>query len=217
LKFEVKEASSVAYADFTNLELKQKFGVRQEYRSRIFSHVPPHPVSDWLRSTLERGLPFALAQDSEKARSEYIIAPVFMELREQSGERISVFSGIEFNVDKKLKLTGFCDFLVSRSPYQTALEAPVVVAVEAKRQDFKKGLTQCAVEMVAARIYNEQMGHPVKTIYGCVTIGNVWQFLVLRGDLAEIETTTFDVVEDMEKIVGILLAMALGEVKLSND
>ena len=150
--------------------------------------------------------------DSEKARSEFIMAPVFLELRHQARERISIFSGLEFNVDKKRKLTGFCDFLISRSPYQAALEAPVMVAVEAKRQDFKKGLTQCMAEMIAARIYNENRGRPVNEIYGCVTTGDVWRFLRLRDNAVEIETASFDIVGDLEQILGILWAMAWGDV-----
>ena len=202
----------MAYTDFTILQLKEQFGVEQKYHAHIFTHLPKREASEWLKSALERGVDFALDQDSEKARSEFIMAPVFLELRHQARERISIFSGLEFNVDKKRKLTGFCDFLISRSPYQAALEAPVMVAVEAKRQDFKKGLTQCMAEMIAARIYNENRGRPVNEIYGCVTTGDVWRFLRLRDNAVEIETASFDIVGDLEQILGILWAMAWGDV-----
>ena len=202
----------MAYTDFTTLQLKDKFGVEQKYRTHIFAHLPPRAPSDWLHNALERGVGFALDQDSEKARSDFIMAPVFLELKHQAQSRISIFSGVEFNVDRKLGLSGFCDFLISRSPYQAALEAPVVVAVEAKRQDFKKGITQCTAEMIAARIYNEQRGQAVNEIYGCVTTGDVWRFLRLRENTVEIETASFDIVNDLEQIFGILWAMAVGEV-----
>lgn len=201
----------MAYGKFTNLELKQLFGVEQVYRNALFTNVAPRPASGWLQNSLALGVNFALDQDTEKARSEYIIAPVFLELRQQTGARISIFSGIEFNVDQERKLAGFCDFLVSRSPYQAALEAPVVVAVEAKRQDFRRGLTQCVAEMIAARIYNERLGQMIPTIYGCVTTGDVWRFVRLRDNLAEIELATFDITSDLERILGILWAMAFDE------
>lgn len=128
----------MAYRNFTNLEIKDEFGVEQVFRSGLFEHVAPRAAGENLRMMLAKQIPFALAQGSEKARSEYIIAPLFFELREQTEERISIFSGIRFDVDKKRKLDGWCDFLVSRSPYQSALEAPVVIAIEAKREDFER-------------------------------------------------------------------------------
>lgn len=199
------------------MDLKERFGVTQKIRNGIFKLVKPRPASDILRQILVEDVAFALMQGSEKARSEFIIAPVLRELRQQTKSSISIFSGIEFNIDFERGLSGFCDFLISRSPEQTLLEAPVVVAVEAKQDDFKRGITQCIAEMIAAQIYNQQQGNQVTEIYGCVTIGNVWQFLVLRGKQALIETETFDVQNDLERILGILWACATGEISLAEQ
>ncbi len=203
----------MSYSNFTNLEIKKTFHVEQILKDNIFTHLPRREASEMLRKILDKTINFALSQNTEKARSEYIIAPVFLELREQAEEKISIFSGVEFNVDKSLKLTGACDFLVSGSPYQSALETPVVIAVEAKRQDFEKGYVQCIAEMIAARIFNEREGNPMERIYGTVTTGDVWRFLMLEGDKALIETVSFDIREDLERILGILWAMTFDEVK----
>jgi hypothetical protein len=205
----------MSYSKFTAKELKQQFGIEQVFMENLFSQTKPRVINDWLKSFLHETIEFALAQNTEKARSEFIIAPVFLELRRQAEEKISIFSGIEFNVDKKLKLTGACDFLVSRSTYQKVLESPVIIAVEAKRQDFEKGYDQCFAEMIAARIFNEREGKPIKRIYGTVTTGDVWRFLMLEGDKALIETVSFDIREDLERILGILWAMTFDEVKRS--
>lgn len=202
----------MAYNSFTIEEIKEKFGVEPDYQTNIFSQLPVREASDWLKETLNKSFDFALSQGSEKARSEYLIAPVFLELREQSKNTISVFSGSLFNVDRKLKLDGYCDFLVSRSPFQSAIEAPVIVAVEAKRQDFEKGIAQCIAEMIAARIFNERKGKPVEEIYGCVTTGDVWRFLVLRENMAIIETKTFDLSSEIDQILGVLWTMTFDEV-----
>jgi hypothetical protein len=50
-------------------------------------------------SNLEQKIPLALALSTEKARSEFIIAPILAEVREQLGKRFSLFSGIDFTVD----------------------------------------------------------------------------------------------------------------------
>ena len=52
---------------------------------------------------------------SEKARSEGIINPVLLEVKRQLQGLISVFSGEEFNVEPEAELTGYVDFLLSRS------------------------------------------------------------------------------------------------------
>ena len=80
-------------------------------------------------------MPLATTINTEKARSELIVADVLFELWEQFNMRISLFSGIDFNVDAERGLTGICDFLVSLSPMQSFLEAPVIVLVEAKKDD----------------------------------------------------------------------------------
>lgn len=204
----------MSYSSFTNFDLKEKFGVTQEYRSGIFEQIAPRAASETLQRILAEDVPFALAQGTEKARSEFIIAPILSELRRQTRPEISIFSGVEFNIDIKSGLIGFCDFLISRSAYQSLVEAPIVVAVEAKRQDFERGTTQCIAEMIAARIFNERRNVEISEIYGCVTTGDVWRFLVLRGSEALIETTTFDVRADLEQILGILAACALGDAAL---
>lgn len=204
------------YSSFTNLEIKHKFGVEQVFQDDLFATVAPCPASEWLGDLLAEGVPFALAQGSEKARSEFIIAPVLFELKRQSGGRFSIFSGMDFTVAPEQGLNGICDFVISRSAYQVEIEAPVVVAVEAKQEDFRKGITQCMAEMIAARLFNEQQGHPVQEIYGCVTTGDVWRFLVLRGQQVLVETASFDIREDLDRILGILLAMSLNQINPTN-
>lgn len=202
----------MAYHVFTKSILKEQFGVEQVFQAGLFSHLASRLPSPLLAELLSKTVDFALAQGSEKARSEYIIAPVFWEVREQTERRISVFSGIRFDVDRKRKLEGWCDFLVSRSPYQSELEAPVIIAVEAKQQNFTQGTNQCIAEMIAARIYNEQHGVNVTEIYGCVTTGDGWRFLMLRGSQAYIDTVLLDIHDDLARILGLLYAMSLGEV-----
>jgi hypothetical protein len=180
----------MAYSKFTALDLEEKFGISQLFKVELYSHVKKKPASDFLRTMLSKTISFALSQGTEKARSEYIIAPILLELKEQTANKVSIFSGIEFNVDRKLGFTGWCDFLISRSSFQRALQAPVVIAVEAKQQNFEKGIDQCIAEMLAAQIFNEKRG---------------------KEKQALIDTTVFDVGEDLERIIGLLYVMAMGE------
>jgi hypothetical protein len=195
------------YSNFTSKDLKERFGVIQEIKPDIFTNLPPRQVSDWLKTSLQKHTRMALNQGLEKARSEFIIAPILAELYDQAQNELSLFSGWELNVDIDLGLVGRCDFLISRSNNQSYLESPIVVAVEAKQDDFRQGINQCIAEMVAARIFNEREGNNIRKIFGCVTTGDVWRFLVLDGNLATIEEKVFELTE-VEQIVGILWEMS---------
>lgn len=156
-----------------------------------------------MQEALEYYLPLATAISSEKARSEFIIAPILAEIKKSSDRKISLFSGIEFNVDMELGLNGFCDFLLSLSPEQLLIEAPVVALVEAKNDNLRSGLAQCIAEMVGAHIFNKSKGNEIPKIYGVITTGTIWQFLELEG-----QTVFFDLEEyslsNLPKILGIL-------------
>ncbi len=197
----------MAYSNFTSRDLKEKFGIIQEIKSNVFTNVSPRKVSDLLKDSLQRHTKMALSQGLEKARSEFIIAPILAEIYDQAQNELSLFSGWELNVDAELGLIGRCDFLISRSNNQTYLESPIVVAVEAKQDDFRQGINQCIAEMIAARIFNERDGTGIEKIFGCVTTGDVWRFLILDGKSAIIEEKVFELSE-VEQIIGILWAMS---------
>ena len=173
----------------------------------MLTNISPRKVSDLLKDSLQRHTKMALSQGLEKARSEFIIAPILAELYDQAQNELSLFSGWELNVDVELGLIGRCDFLISRSNNQIYLESPIVVAVEAKQDDFRQGINQCIAEMIAARIFNERDGTGIEKIFGCVTTGDVWRFLILDGKSAIIEEKVFELSE-VEQIVGILWEMS---------
>ena len=84
----------MSYSSFTNLDLKRQFGVEQIYRTNLFTHIKPRAVSDLLKTVLSENLNFALAQGTEKARSEYIIAPVFFRVAETIARNDQYFFGL---------------------------------------------------------------------------------------------------------------------------
>jgi hypothetical protein len=89
-------------------------------------------------------LAMAIAVGTEKARSELLISPVLVDVREILNRTVSIFSGTDFTVDDTVGLNGICDFLISRSSEQLLIEAPVVAIVEAKKDDLNSGTGQIA-------------------------------------------------------------------------
>ncbi|MEM9007476.1 MAG: hypothetical protein AAGE59_28620 [Cyanobacteria bacterium P01_F01_bin.86] len=178
----------MSYSQFKTLtSVKEAFGISTKEGVRFLPDLAAIEPSITLESFLEYSLPVAAATGSEKARSELIISPVLLEVRQILQQRISFFSGEEFNVDESMGLNGTCDFLLSRSMALIEIEAPVFILVEAKKADLKSGLGQCAAEMVAAQRFNEQKGQTITTIYGCVSNGTQWRFMQLQDHLLTID------------------------------
>jgi len=196
----------MAYSDFTLKRVKTELNIRVVENQAVFSHITGVEISDYLKDTLKRNVPLALAINTEKARSELIIINILLEIKEKFPETVSLFSGIDFNVDKEKGLTGFCDFIISNSAEQFYLESPVITIAEAKNENINAGLGQCIAEMYAAAVFNEKENHSMPCIYGAVTIGDKWKFIKLVKDTAYIDTEYYHV-SNVEKIIGILTEM----------
>jgi hypothetical protein len=195
------------YSDFDLRGVRERFGLTLEEGQDLFAGAAEASVSPPLRALLDEWAPAALAMNTEKARSEMIIAPILMEAVRLSGHRLSLFSGITFDVDKERGLTGSCDYILSRSPERFFLQQPVVAVLEAKREDIPAGLGQCVAMMVAAQAYNAREGQGPQAVYGAVTTGNIWQFLKLTGSTAWIDRPEY-YLHQLGKILGILQEMA---------
>ncbi|MEO1094629.1 MAG: hypothetical protein AAFX01_06980 [Cyanobacteria bacterium J06638_28] len=141
----------MSYRDFTWSKAKQDFGLKTIEGARFFSELPSVASSELIQETLKRNVLWAIAVGNEKARSEALINPILLEVKAILGGQISVFSGEDFTVDAEAGLSGTCNFLLSQSPEQLAVEAPSLVVVEAKKEDLKRGMGQCLAEMVAAQ------------------------------------------------------------------
>jgi len=205
----------MAYSDYTLSEIKEKFQLIIEAETNLFPDVREEKISDSLREILKENIPLALAIHTEKARSEMIVTPVLIELRKVLNHRISLFSGVEFNVDKEKGLNGVCDYIISLSREQLYVSSPVISIVEAKNDNIKSGLAQCAAEMIASGMFNEQKGNQIKTMYGIVTTGSNWRFLKLDDSLY-IDVKEY-YIEQLGKIMGIMLQIINSEISESGS
>jgi hypothetical protein len=194
------------YSQFSIEKVKQDFHLTTIEGVRFFPDtLDSIALSSRMQGILE-DLPWAIAVDTEKARSEVIINPILLEVRRIFDRQISVFSGEEFNVDLSVGLNGTCDFLISRSSEQLTVEAPAIVIVEAKRSDLKSGLGQCIAEMVAAQRFNQAKEQPITAIYGSITSGTQWRFLKLEGQTITIDLTDYPL-PPLEQILSFLVWM----------
>jgi hypothetical protein len=193
----------MAYSDFTLYEVTRRFQLTIDENSDLFPSVTDSQISPLLAEILRETAPLALAIQTEKARSELIIAPILVELRKLAQHQISLFSGVDFTVDPTQGLNGACDYIITRSTEQLFISSPVLMIIEAKKENIVAGMAQCMAAMIAARIFNEREANHISTIYGAVTTGNIWKFLKLENNIAFIDRQEY-YFNNLSKILGVL-------------
>lgn len=195
----------MAYSDFNLRSVQKAFGLEIEERESLFADLAPIAVPEGLKSFLAKWTPVAVSTNTEKARSEMIIAPILMAVTELSPNPLGLFSGVTFDVDNARGLTGICDYLLNESEELFFPNSPIVTVVEAKKENIPLGLGQCLAELVAAYEFNQTEGTPRESLLGAVTTGSNWRFVRLSGTKVWIDSLEYGLSE-LGKILAILLS-----------
>jgi hypothetical protein len=103
-------------------------------------------------------------------------------------------------------LNGECDFIISKAIKTYIIQAPIFALVEAKQNIVENNMGQCAAQMMGARIFNQSENQPIETIFGCVTNGEVWQFLKLENQTILIDAKKY-FLDNIPQILGVLQAI----------
>ncbi|NES83599.1 MAG: hypothetical protein F6K10_20530 [Moorea sp. SIO2B7] len=193
----------MSYSEFTIEQLVKFFNITFQEQVKLFENIEPVEATPLLKEILVENIPLAIEINTEKARSEMIVAPILIEIRKKFNRQISLFSGRDFTVDKDKGLTGRCDFLISSSSLQLEITSPVAVLVEAKNDNLQSGIPQCIAEMIAAQIFNQKRENNIACIYGGVTTGSLWQFMKLENNMVYLEGEEH-FIGNIESILGII-------------
>jgi hypothetical protein len=192
-------SSKMAFSDFKSIsEVQERYNIKYE-EGLFLAPDETMPSAEFIRD-------FEFSKEnidiftSEASRSEIIISPMLREMYKKHCRKYSFWiqKGISFDA----VLTGTPDYIFSRrSPLgKTVLEAPLVIVVEAKKNDFEQGWGQCLAELVAAQKINQDAE---RAVYGVVTDGNLWQFGRLRRDVFTKNAANFTV-DHLAKLYGAL-------------
>ncbi|MCK4494405.1 MAG: hypothetical protein KAU26_10130 [Methylococcales bacterium] len=169
----------MAYRNYTLNDLKHRFQL-VEKKAPLFPKIQPLDISPFLTAILDETL--KLPKRSEKARSEQIILPILLEMKKRNQDYFTIYSGETLIADKKQGLVGECDFILAKNINSISMDYPLFCLIEAKKHDLEAGIGQCVAQMLGAKIYNQNQGHNIETIYGCVTNADNWQFLKLENN-----------------------------------
>ncbi len=194
------------YGEFTLDYLMSHFDI-SVVQAPLFDAVQSVEPGPWLRDALQKAR--SIAFYSEKSRSEFIVAPVLLTCQEMLRSECCVYSGIRLDVDPERGLKGECDFIVAKNPPTPALRAPLLIVVEARKNDVEEGLGQCTAQMIATAMFNQSHEKAPSRLYGCVTTGETWQFLRLQSRELVIDSDRY-YISEIETILGVLMTI-MGE------
>lgn len=201
----------MSYSDFKTLnQALAAFSLKLVNQFGLFSQVEMIAPSPKLSEQITENFDLALAINTEKARSELIVTPILLEIYRRFSPNLSLFSGVNLSVDTTQGLNGECDFILSASTNQLEVSAPVLTVVEAKNNDIKSGLGQCTAQLVGAQRFNELQQKNV-IVYGAVTTGAAWRFMLLESSQLEVDLTEYFVPSQIATVLGILCQPFLAE------
>jgi hypothetical protein len=192
----------MSFQNFNFPQVQQDLGLTVD-EADLYSRVPSVALREEFVAVLTEGTTLALTVNTEKAKSEFIIAPLLLELRRSLGNRFGLFSGVELVVDPGRGLNGVCDFIITKSARQFILSSPLIAIVEAKNDNLRSGLGQCIASMYAAQLFNQQSSAPIEAVFGVITTGSAWKFLRLQQAVVTLDVKEY-YIDNAGKILGIL-------------
>ena len=180
----------MAFSDFKTIpDVQERFRIRHVEDDFIEIERIVEPSEQFLQE-LEFSRQYIDVFASEGARCEAVIFPVLREVYKGYAEHYALWIKKAIAYDEML--SGIPDYFIStRSELgKLVVGTPLIMLVEAKKNDFEVGWGQCLAELVAAQKINEDMEHPV---YGIVSDGTLWQIGHLVNETFTQNRTSFSV------------------------
>ena len=169
----------MAFSDFKTIsEVQEKFGITYAMNDFVGAEETLKPSEHFLQE-FEFCMQYINVFASETSRCEAVIFPILKEVYKGYTDRYALWSGKSIAYDEILK--GTPDYLIATQSElgMSVVGKPLIILVEAKKNDFEQGWGQCLAELIAAQKIN---GDPDTPVCGIVTDGTLWQFGRLTGD-----------------------------------
>lgn len=180
----------MAFSDFKAIpDVQEKFKITYATDDLLGSEEIVNP-SDQFLSELEFSMKYIDVYASEGARCENVIYPILREVYKGYADAYALWVKKPLSYDETL--SGTPDYFISTRSELGILTVgtPLIILVEAKKNDFEQGWGQCLAELVAAQKINDDPDTPV---YGIVSDGERWQFGKLINDAFTRHKTSFSV------------------------
>ena len=187
----------MAFSDYQTIaQVQEEYNIK--YLEADFIEITDLKPSDLFIKELKFSEQNMDIYTSEYSRCENIIYPILREVYKTFVDKYTLWSHKSITYDAKLN--GSPDYLFSTKSElgKTVLGFPIVVVVEAKKNDFSEGWGQCLAELIAVQKLNKA---EELSVYGIVTDGELWQFGKLVAD--EFTKSKLRIsITDLDKIFG---------------
>jgi hypothetical protein len=142
-------------------------------------------------------LPFDV---SEISIGETLIYPILKSVWQAKRANVLLWSHPTIFADDDLN--GISDYVFAgKSVYgKVVLDSPLLVMVEAKKDNFTEGWGQCTAQMLAAQKINKDT---TQIVYGIVSNGETWEVACLNGNALTRFKNIFTV-SDLTELYGVL-------------
>lgn len=144
----------MAFSDFKTIsEVQEKFNIK--YSSNDFFEVETKDPSEQFLKELEFSRQHIDVFASDGSRREVIIFPILREIYKDYAESYGLWVKKTITYDEILN--GMPDYLIATKSELgiTVVGMPLIMMVEAKKNDFEQGWGQCLAEMIAAQKMND--------------------------------------------------------------
>ena len=178
------------FSDFKTIpDVQERFKIRHVENDFIETENTVGPSEQFLQE-FEFNREYIDVFASEGARCEAVIFPVLREVYKRYANYYALWIKKPITYDEIL--SGIPDYFIStRSELgKLVVGTPLIILVEAKKNDFEIGWGQCLAELVAAQKINVDLEYPV---YGIVSDGTLWQIGHLIEETFTQNRTSFSV------------------------
>jgi hypothetical protein len=179
-----------AFSKMTRKEVFESIGIR-DINYWYFDSDPISPSHEF-QTHLDRITCFDLSGSEEGKK--LLIDAILTEAIQPFKQKLKIWKGVALEGEEA---QGEVDYLITAN--KGYLDSPFLCVVEAKRDDFYQGLTQCLIEMRACQWHHQQLNKDFD-LFGVVTNGEGWKFYKLSQNVAY--ETTLHSISDVSTIIG---------------
>ncbi len=198
------------YRKYTAFELRKMFQVDMKHHEDLFAHFTPtgRDYADLQVDVTNMASRLRLSKfDNEATRGSLLVSRILWKAGEvyQLGvffEPLVNLSPEEQPLKLPHQLNGGYDGALSLD--EIDFVSPIISVVEVKRSNLSEGLGQCLAEMYATLHEFHQ-----NKVYGIITDGEVWEFLLLEHAVLSVDTQNYYIrnVADIVDRIGYIATM----------
>ena len=196
----------MAFADFSLESAVERFELTLPPRADLFAGVEAMEIPPVLQAVLERWAPQALEVNTEKARSELIIAPILMEAMHLAGMAWGSTRGSRWTWTASAACSADATSCSAVDPVPSSSARRCWRSSRPRTKTSRGTWANASPRWWPCASLNERKGHPIPVVHGAVTTGAEWLFLQLEGN-----AVIFDLrerfLDDAGRILGYLAAI----------